>query len=128
MASEKPVPFNFVLEYLAPLHYNIKPFFGCHGVYTGNKIVLILRDRPDHTEVNGVWIATTHEHHASLKKIFPSMCSVTILNNGEGETAWQMLPAHANDFESSVLELCQMIRRKDERIGRIPKKKKTRTS
>ena len=124
MAGKKPIPFDFVFEYLEPLPYTVKPFFGCHGVYVGNKIVLILRERADHTESNGVWIATLHQHHASLKKIFPSMQSVTVLNNGEGETAWQMIPVSANDFESSVLELCQMIRRKDERIGRVPKKKK----
>jgi len=124
MASKKPIPFNFVFEYLEPLPYTVKPFFGCHGVYVGNKIMLILRERPDHAEVNGVWLATTHEHHQSLKKIFPSMLSVSILNNGEGETAWQMIPVSANDFESSVLELCQMIRRKDVRIGRVPKKRR----
>uniref|UniRef100_UPI0025D0C8D9 hypothetical protein n=1 Tax=uncultured Mucilaginibacter sp. TaxID=797541 RepID=UPI0025D0C8D9 len=124
MAVKKIIPFNFVFEYLEPLPYVVKPFFGCHGVYVGNKIVLILRERADHTDVNGVWIATTHEHHASLKKIFPSMRAVSVLNDGAGETAWQMIPADANDFESSVLELCQLIRRKDERIGRVPKKRK----
>ena len=124
MAGKKPIPFDFVLEYLEPLPYTVKPFFGCHGVYVGNKIVLILRERADHIESNGVWMATMHEHHASLKKIFPSMQSVTVLKNGDGETAWQMIPVSANDFESSVLELCQMIRRKDERIGRVPKKRK----
>lgn len=124
MATKKPIPFNFVFEYLEPLPYRVKPFFGCHGVYVGDKIMLILRDRPDHAEANGVWIATMHEHHASLKKIFPSLQSVTILNDGAGETAWQMIPVSANDFESSVFELCNLIRRKDKRIGRVPKKRK----
>ena len=124
MAIKKPIPFNFVFEYLEPLPYTVRPFFGCHGVYVGDKIMLILRDKDDHTDANGVWIATTHEDHESLRKIFPSMQSVAILNNGVGETAWQMIPVSANDFESSVLELCQLIRRKDKRIGRVPKKKK----
>ena len=124
MATKKIIPFNFVLEYLEPLPYAVKPFFGCFGVHVGDKIMLILRERPDHPEVNGVWMATSPEHHASLKKIFPSMCSVSILNNGSGETKWQMIPVSANDFESSIIELCQLVRRKDERIGRVPKKKK----
>ena len=102
----------------------VKPFFGCYGVYVGNKIMLILRERKDHTEVNGVWIATSHEHHESLRKTFPSMHSVTILNDGNGETGWQMIPVSAPDFESSVIELCQLIRRGDQRIGKVPKKKK----
>ena len=124
MAGKKTIPFDFVFEYLEPLPYTVKPFFGCYGVYIGNKIMLILRERADHTEVNGVWIATTHEYHSSLKKLLPSLQAVSILNDSKGETAWQMIPADANDFESSVLEICQLIRRKDERIGKVPKKKK----
>ena len=71
-----------------------------------------------------MWIATTRDHHDSLKKAFPSLQSISILNDGAAETNWQMIPVTANDFESSVLELCQLIRRKDERIGKVPKKKK----
>ena len=82
MATKKTVPFDFVFEYLAPLPYVVKPFFGCYGVYAGDKIMLILRERADHTEANGVWIATSYEHHESLKKIFPSLQAVTILNDG----------------------------------------------
>jgi hypothetical protein len=128
MALKKNIPFDFVFEYLQPLQYTVKPFFGCFGVYIGEKIMLILRDKKDNPEVNGVWIATTHQHHESLKKTFPSMCSVSILNNGAGETAWQMIPVTAPDFESSVLELCTLIRRNDQRIGNIPKKKKKRNA
>lgn len=86
--------------------------------------MLILRDKKDNPEVNGVWIATSHEDHESLKKTFPSLCPVSILNNGAGETAWQMIPVNAPDFESSVLEICTLVRRGDKRIGRVPKKKR----
>ena len=123
MAVKKNIPFDFVFEYLEPLPYIVKPFFGCFAVYTGEKITLILRDKKDHPEVNGVWIATSFESHESLKQSFPSMCSVSIFNDGAGETAWQMIPVNAPDFESSVLELCTLVRRGDKRIGRIPKKK-----
>ena len=41
-------------------------------------------------DANGVWIATGKEHHASLKKVLPSMKSVYILSNGKNETGWQM--------------------------------------
>ena len=127
MALKKNIPFDFVFEYLEPLQYVVKPFFGCFGIYIGNKIILIVRDRKDHTEVNGVWTATSHQNHQSLKQTFPSMCSVSILNNGAGETAWQMIPVSAPDFESSVIELCTLIRRGDKRIGKVPAKKTDRS-
>jgi len=37
--------------------------FGCLAVYVKEKIVLILRDRRDETADNGVWLATTEDHH-----------------------------------------------------------------
>jgi hypothetical protein len=123
MAS-KNIPFPFVLEELLSLDYTIKPMFGCHAIYSNGKIQIILRDRDDNHEVNGIWIATSHEHHESLRKDFPAMQSVSILNGGNGETNWQMLHIDADDFESSVIRLCELIKKNDPRIGRIPKPKK----
>ena len=96
--------------------------FGCHALYVGEKIILILRERKDHTEDNGVWIATSSEHHASLKKEFPSLRSIQVL--GEKETEWQNISAGADDFESSVIRICELIKKGDKRIGKIPKRKK----
>lgn len=107
-----------------PLHPHVKPMFGCHAVYIREKIVLVLRNRSDHEEANGVWIATKKEHHVSLKKNFPSMHSIMLLSEGKGETEWQMLPLDADDFESSAMKACELILRGDERIGRIPKPRK----
>ena len=125
--AKKPVtiPFDFVLEKLDRRTPVIKPMFGCFAIYVDGKMVLILRDRNDHTDDNGVWIATTTEHHAALKKDFPSMRSVHLL--GEKTTAWQNLPASADDFESSAIKACEMILRNDPRIGKIPKPKKKKS-
>lgn len=117
----KKIPFEFVIESLTSLNPRVKPMFGCYAVYVGEKIMLVLRDRKDNTEANGVWLATSREHHASLKKDFPSMCSIYLLSDGKAETEWQMLPLSADDFESSVNKACEFILRGDERIGRIPK-------
>jgi hypothetical protein len=124
MLQLKNIPFPFILEYLLPLEPRIKPFFGCYGVYTGEKIVFILRNKNNHPECNGLWIATSHEHHKSLKKEFPSLTSVSVLNNGSGETGWQMLQADNDDFESSAIKACELVLKNDVRIGRIPKPKK----
>ena len=123
----KNIPFVFVLDYLMPLKPTVRPMFGCHAVYVGEKIVLVLRHRYDHPEANGVWIATSSEHHASLKKDLPNMCSVYILSEGKSETNWQMIQLSADDFEASVTAVCEFILQRDERIGRIPKPRKRKT-
>lgn len=40
--------------------------------------------------------------------------------------AWQLLPAHAPDFEESALRACQLIAECDPRIGEVPKPRKSR--
>ena len=56
-----------------------RPMFGCLAVYVEDKIVLILRDKRDKTADNGVWLATTEEHHESLRREFPMMRSIQVL-------------------------------------------------
>ena len=124
MPSNKNIPFAFVLDYLLPVEPVIKPMFGSFAVYANKKILLVLRDRKDHPGANGVWIATSREYHNSLKKDFPSMCSVYLLSEGKSETNWQMIPAAADDFESSVIKCCELILQNDPRIGRVPKPRK----
>ena len=123
--QRKPIPFNFVLEELYSENPTVRPMFGCHAIYVRNKLVLILRKRDDHECDNGVWIATDAAHHESLRCLFPSMRSIKLL--GGSTTSWQNLPLDADDFEESVLKVCNLILKNDARIGKIPKKKKKRT-
>ncbi len=117
-------PFLFVLEELAALDPWTRPLFGCTAVYVGETIVLALRDgKAD--EDNGVWLATTKEHHASLRRELPHLRSITVF--GTGETGWQVLPATAPDFEESVLHTCELVRHRDPRIGKIPRPKRRKT-
>lgn len=124
--QKKPVPFDFVLENLEKLSPQVRPMFGCHAVYVKEKIIFILREKPDHTHSNGVWLATSKEHHASLKIIFPNLKSIPVL--GSGVTGWQMLQSSDDNFESSVLQACEMVLDRDPRIGKIPQSKKSRAS
>lgn len=121
---KKKIPFEFVLDYLHPLEITIRPMFGCHAIYANEKILFILRKREDHSDANGMWIATGREYHESLKKELPSMKSVLLLSDGKGETNWQMIHEEEDDFEESAIKICGMILLKDIRIGRIPKLKK----
>jgi hypothetical protein len=122
----KSPPFAFVLEAIAELSPWTRPMFGCVAVYVGEKIVLILRDKPKYTSDNGVWLATTAEHHESLRGEFPNMRSVELL--GGKITNWQVLPADASDFEQTALRACELVAARDPRIGKVPGAKRKMTA
>jgi hypothetical protein len=116
--QRKAVPHEFVLDAIAPLSPRTRPMFGCLAVYVKEKIVLVLRDKLKNTADNGVWLATTEEHHESLRREFPKMRSIKVL--GKAVTAWQVLPADAPDFEEAALRACELIAAGDPRIGKVP--------
>lgn len=76
----KPVPHEFVLEALSAISPWTRPMFGCLAVYVREKIVLILRDKVRDSTDNGVWLATTIEHHESLRREFPNMRAIRLLD------------------------------------------------
>jgi hypothetical protein len=125
LKGRKPVPHEFVLDALTELSPSTRPMFGCLAVYVGKKIVLILRDKADETADNGVWLATTEQHHESLRSEFPNMRSIQVF--GKEVTGWQVLPASAADFEEAALHACELIVAGDPRIGKIPKAKRKRS-
>ncbi|HET7208648.1 MAG TPA: hypothetical protein VFI95_18875 [Terriglobales bacterium] len=114
----KPVPHEFVLDALASLSPFTRPMFGCLAIYVGDKIMMVLRDKQASQADNGVWLATTQEHHESLRHDFPNMRSIELL--GKEVTGWQVLPVDAPDFEGSALRACELIVAGDPRIGKIP--------
>ena len=77
--QRKPIPHAFVLDAISTLSPYTRPMFGCLAIYVKDKIVLILRDKPKSTADNGVWLATTQEHHQSLRREFPNMRSIQVL-------------------------------------------------
>jgi hypothetical protein len=125
LKRRKPVPHEFVLDALTELSPATRPMFGCLAVYVGKKIVLALRNKVNETADNGVWLATTEEHHESLRGEFPSMRSIQVF--GKPVTGWQVLPAAAADFEEAALHACELIIAGDPRIGKIPKAKRKRS-
>ena len=116
--QRKPIPHAFVLDAISPLSPHTHPMFGCLAIYVKDKIVLILRDKPKNTADNGVWLATTQEHHQSLRREFPNMRSIQVL--GKRVTGWQVLPVDAPDFEFSALRACELVLAGDPRIGKVP--------
>jgi len=124
LKQRKHVPHEFVLDAIASLSPGTRSMFGCLAVYVEDKIVLALRDRGEMTEDNGLWLATTEEHHDSLRREFPNMRSIKSF--GKAITGWQILPADAPDFEQAALRACELIVAKDPRIGKMPKKRSPR--
>jgi hypothetical protein len=121
------IPFEFVLEQLFPVNPVVRPMFGCHAIYVGDKMVMMLRNRDDHTEDNGVWVAVMEEHQESVRKELPSLRTVQLF--GAMKTLWQNLPMDGASFEEEVMKACDLVLKKDKRIGKVPgqKKKKGKT-
>ena len=120
--KRKTIPHEFVLDAIASLAPETRPMFGCLAVYVGDKIVLVLRDKRDPAADNGVWLATTEEHHRSLRREFPNMRSIQVF--GKPVTGWQVLPADAPNFEEAALHACDLILANDPRIGKIPRSRR----
>src|ERR1700731_4840479 len=124
--QRKPIPHAFVLDAISTLSPYTRPMFGCLAIYVKDKIVLILRDKPKITADNGVWLATTQEHHQSLRREFPNMRSIQVL--GKKVTGWQGLPVDTQDFEEAAMRACELVLAGDPRIGKVPGARRTARS
>ncbi|HEV2296947.1 MAG TPA: hypothetical protein VGR72_00335 [Candidatus Acidoferrales bacterium] len=121
--QRKRVPYEFVLDALAPVSPWTRPMFGCLAVYIDDKIVLVLREKGgDKSADDGVWLATTKERHESLRREFPNMRSIKVL--GKKVTGWQILAADTPDFEQAALRACELIVGRDPRIGKVPQSRR----
>jgi hypothetical protein len=124
LKPRKAVPHEFVLDAIAERSPRTRSMFGCLAVYVEDKIVFLLRDKRDDTPDDGVWLATTAEHHRSLSREFPNMRSIQVF--GKDVTNWQVLPVDAPDFEEAALRACELVVARDPRIGKVPQKRRAR--
>ena len=125
MERPQNIPFDFVLDELESMNPVVGRMFGSFSIYIDDKIIFILRERDSSPEDNGMWIATTAEHHETLQKDLPSMRSIALF--GPGPTGWQIIPFESDDFDRDVLKACALVRRRDPRIGKIPARKRKST-
>jgi len=97
------------------------------SIYTGEKLLLMLRDRKDQPELNGIWVPTNRDSLESLKADLPSLRQIYGLGNTRKSAAlWLMLAPEAPDFERAAITLCDLIVHRDPRIGRLSKPRATR--
>lgn len=113
---KKPMPFEFLLNYLPP-GIVVKPAIGMFYIYSDGKIVFIFRKTAKNPQHNGIWISTRREHHVSLKEQIPA---ITHFELEDGfDTTWLLLGDKHDDFEDSAIKLCELVNRRDERIGKV---------
>lgn len=115
-SRQKPVPLEFILAELEDVAPVTKPMFGCTAIYVNETMMFILRDRHSDKESNGVWVASSKEHHASLRAELASLRPLDFF--GFDRTGWQYLPVDASGFEDDVLRVCALVRTGDVRIGK----------
>ena len=119
---KQSLPFDFLLDYL-PATIVVKPAIGMFYIYFDKKIVFIFRKTAKNPQHNGIWISTQREHHDSLKAEVPA---TTDFQLDEGfDTAWLLLNDQHDDFEHAAITLCELVSRKDLRIGKVTPKSKT---
>jgi hypothetical protein len=111
-----PTPFDFVFDYL-PTGIIVKKMFGMHYIYLGKRIMVILRRQDKQPELNGIWVATSKEHHESLKNHIHEL-GPFFINNDERHGSWLFLKDDAEDFEGAAIKVCELISHGDARIGK----------
>jgi hypothetical protein len=118
---KKPMPFDFLLDYL-PAGVIVKPAIGMFYIYFDQKIVLIFRRVGKNPQHNGIWISTKREDHASLKAEIPAITDFVFDEGDTFDTAWLLLSDSHDDFETAAIQLCELVSRKDKRVGKVTPK------
>lgn len=121
--NSKNIPFDFIFDWL-PSEAEVKPMFGMWAIYLNEKIMLILRKKEKGPAKNGIWVAMEKQHYESLKKDIPSLCPIDNVAGGMKKSVWQIITENDPAFESSARQVCELIKRGDHRIGKVPHKKR----
>jgi hypothetical protein len=123
-AKQRP-PHEFVLEALTSLKPEVRRMFSGFGVYLGERIVFMLRDHEKSPKDNGVWLVLsdgTDPADPELRREFPSLRRIELLRKTIGH--WLLIPSDSPSFEAEALHACDLLLRRDPRLGRIPKSKR----
>jgi hypothetical protein len=121
--THRDIPFDFIFDYLLPIDPLVKPSFGMFYVYSGPRLLLILRQRSNEPEMNGIWVATNRKGLETLPTEFTALRPFPGLGPKEKKSAaiWLVLPPDHDDFERCAIGICELIAHRDPRIGRTPK-------
>jgi hypothetical protein len=123
----REIPFDFILDYLLRIETEIRPFFGMFSIYSGEKLLLMLRDRKNEPEMNGIWIAL-NKGHESLRAALPGLRPYPGARPNKKDDGWLHIPPDADDFEQLAIRICELIVHRDPRIGKIKPPWKSKTA
>ena len=121
--SKKPlrVPHAFMLDALAPLQPEVGRLFSGFAVYSGDRLLMVLRNSEKSPEDNGVWLVLaegTDPADESLLRDLPSLREIHLLHGKMRH--WLLLPSDDGAFETLALHVCDLMVRRDPRFGRVP--------
>jgi hypothetical protein len=116
---ERDPPFEFIFDYLLPIETEVLPFFGMFAVRSRGKLLLLLRDRKNEPDKNGIWIATVGDGAVSLQKELAG--ALILFERKSKKDEWLLIHPDSEAFERSAIAVCELIVRRDPRIGRVPK-------
>ena len=111
------LPYDFILKELYPVRPKIKKMLGCYALMIDRKLLMLLRDREQQPEFNGVFVATYPEFYDQLQKEIHTSRMEFELDGVE--RSWIFISEDLNDFDQKVKKACEMIKAGDERIGKL---------
>jgi hypothetical protein len=97
----------------------LRAMFGAKAAYLGGKLMLCFCAGEE--PWNGVLVCTAHAHHAALRAEFPALAPHSILPK------WLYLSESGASFERTAGRLVELARRRDPRLGVLPRPKKKKT-
>lgn len=119
------IPHAFVLEALAPLHPEVQRMFSGFAIYSGDRLLMMLREHLKSPQDNGVWLVLSEgadPADKSLQQEFPSIRQIELLRSKIGH--WLLIPSDDAAFEQLALHACDLILRHDPRLGRVPQSRR----
>jgi hypothetical protein len=117
--SQKNIPCDFVFDYLMPLEVTVKPMFGVWAIYVDKKNYACSKATKRFSGNKRRMDCPPR----SITKFKKGVAFVMLISNNSNrlkETEWQLLPDDTDEFEVSARKACDLIKRNDHRIGRIP--------
>jgi hypothetical protein len=111
------LPYDFILRYLYPVRPSIRKMLGGYAMLLGENIILLLRERENQPEFNGVFVPTTPEFFDELSnEIHSSNMEFDI--DGMPHT-WIFISEDISGFHEVLQKACKLIKAGDERIGKL---------
>ncbi len=110
------VPYDFVLQYLHPVKPRVVKMLGGFALKIDQKMIMFLRNRNNHPEFNGVFIATHPAFFSELQKeIHTSRMEFDLDGSYD---SWIFISEDLDDFDAKVKTACELVKNGDMRIGK----------